>query len=308
MRSAHLYLASAMAMVGANVAVAKAASPFIPVFIFALLRFGVAVAVLLPLAWQEKGRALTQASAGEWRDMFFQAFYGTILYMFFLLYGVKYTSALNAGIITSTVPAIVAGLAVVMLGERFGVRRALALVLAVAGIAAVNTASAAPGEAPDPLLGNLLIGGAVISEGLFVIYAKRSAAQLPFYRMTLAINLIGLVMVAPFSLAAVIGFDIASVPPAIWLLPVFYSLTSSVIAMVFWYRGLAEVPASEAAIFTSTFPLAAVAVSLVFLGEKLQWAHGLGLVCVLTAIWIGARSGVSGQAPPLPTADAAGKP
>src|SRR5688572_7501540 len=99
MRIAHLYLASAMAMVGANVAVAKAASPFVPVFIFALMRFAVAIAVLVPLAWSEKGRTLADASRIEWRDMFLQAFFGMILYMFFLLYGVKYTSALNAGII-----------------------------------------------------------------------------------------------------------------------------------------------------------------------------------------------------------------
>jgi drug/metabolite transporter (DMT)-like permease len=301
MRLAHLYLASAMAMVGANVAVAKAASPYVPVFIFALIRFGVAVIVLVPLAWAEKGRALSQASRTEWRDMVLQALFGTILYMFFLLYGVKYTSALSAGIITSTVPAIVAALAVLMLGERFGSRRVAALALAVLGIAAVNTANAAPGVAPNPLLGNLLIAGAVISEGLFIIYAKRSAANLPLYRMTLAINLIGLVAVAPFSGAALMAFDWSSVPPPIWLLPVFYSLTSSVIAMVFWYRGLAEVPASEAAIFTSTFPISAVAVSLAFLGEELQWAHAFGLICVLTAIWLEAR----GNAAALLRVDAA---
>jgi drug/metabolite transporter (DMT)-like permease len=32
-------------------------------------------------------------------------------------------------------------------------------------------------------------------------------------------------------------------------------------------------------------------VSLVFLGEQLQWAHALGLICVLAAIWLGARGG-----------------
>jgi len=299
MRIAHLQLASAMALVGANVAVAKAASPYLPVFVFALIRFAVAAVVLLPLAWREKGRTLAEASLTEWRDVFLQTLFGTLLYMFFLLYGVKYTSALSAGIITSTVPVVVAGLAVVMLGERFGPGRVAALALAVLGVGAINTASAQPGVAPDPLLGNVLIAGAVISEGLFVIYAKRSAANLPIYRMALAINLIGLVMVAPFSMAVLMRFDVVSVPLWVWLLPAFYSLTSSVIALILWYRGLAVVPASEAAIFTSTFPLTAVAVSLAFLGEEPQWAHGFGLICVLTAIYLGARGGAKASAATL---------
>jgi drug/metabolite transporter (DMT)-like permease len=288
MRLAHLQLAAAMAMVGANVAVAKAASPFLPVFVFALVRFVVAVVVLAPLTWRESGPPLRGLPPREWRALFLQALFGVLLYMFFLLYGLKYTSAMSAGIITATVPAIVAGLAVLMLGERLGLRSVIALGLAVLGIAAVNTASAQPGSAPNPLLGNVLMAGAVISEGLFVIYAKRGSA-LPTYRMALAINLIGLVMIAPFAAVSLAQFDAAGVPLWVWTLPVFYSLTSSVIALVLWYRGLAVVPASEAAIFTSTFPLTAVAVSLVFLGEQLQWAHALGLICVLAAIWLGAR-------------------
>ena len=288
MKVAHLQLAGAMALVGANVAVAKAASPFVPVLVFALVRFVVASAVLAPIAWKEGGPSLVALPLREWRELFLQALFGVLLYMFFLLYGLKYTSATSAGIITSTVPAIVAGLAVLMLGERLSPRSILALGLAVLGIAAVNTASAQPGIAPNPLLGNLLMAGAVVSEGLFVIYAKRGSA-LPVYRMALAINLIGLVMVGPFAIASLASFDVAGVPLWVWALPIFYSLTSSVIALVLWYRGLAVVPASEAAIFTSTFPLTAVAMSLAFLGETLQWAHGLGLVYVLAAIYLGAR-------------------
>lgn len=288
MRLAHLQLAGAMALVGANVAVAKAASPFLPVFVFTLVRFVVAAVVLVPLAWREPGRPLARLTRAEWRELFLQALFGVLLYMLCLLYGLKYTSAMSAGIITSTVPAIVAGLAVVMLGERVSLRTALALGLAVLGIAAVNTASAQPGIAPNPLVGNMLMAIAVISEGLFVIYAKRTSA-LPVYRMALAINLIGLAMTAPFSAATLLSFDAAAVPLWVWLLPVFYSLTSSVIALILWYRGLAAIPASEAAIFTSTFPIAAVAVSLAVLGETLQWAHGLGLACVLAAIFLGAR-------------------
>jgi drug/metabolite transporter (DMT)-like permease len=209
--------------------------------------------------------------------------------MVFMLYGLQYTSAVTAGIITSTVPLGVALLALILLGERFGPLTGAALVLAMLGILAVNTASPAQDVAPWPLLGNALVGAAVIAESLFVIFARRMAASLAPCRMAMALNAIGLIMVAPFAIADLMVFSPSGVPWEIWLLPVFYALTSSVLALILWYRGLSVVPASKAAIFTSTFPISAVAVSIIFLGERLQWAHGVGLACVLAAIFIGTR-------------------
>jgi drug/metabolite transporter (DMT)-like permease len=287
MRIAHLQLAAAMALVGANIPVAKAAAPFIPVFIFALIRYGVSMAALAPFIAGEKGSRFRDLSRADLVNIFLQALCGGLLYMVLMLYGLRYTSALSAGIITSTVPVCVALLAVVLLGERFGARTALALMLAVLGILAVNTASPRADIAPAPLLGNALMAGAVIAESLFVIFAKRTATALAPYRMAFVINLMGLVLVAPLAALELAVFSPKGVGWSVWLLPVFYALTSSVIALLLWYRGLAAVPASEAAIFTSTFPLSALAVSIVFLGEEPQWAHAAGLVFVLAAIFLG---------------------
>lgn len=290
MQLAHLQLAGAMALVGINVAVAKLASPFLPVLIFMLVRFVVACGVLAPFAWREAGQRFADLTMRDWSNLFLQSLFGITLYTTFLLFGVKYTSAMATGIITATVPAAMAGLAVLMLGERIGTRNLAALGLAVVGIASVNTAGIQPGVAPNPLLGNLLIAGSVLCEGLFAIYAKRSSTQLPIYRMALAVNGIGFAMMAPFCAASVMQFDASAVPLWVWLLPIYYALTSSVIALVLWYRGMAVLPASEAAIFTSTFPVTTVAVALIFLGETPHWAHGLGLICVLSAIYLGAMS------------------
>jgi drug/metabolite transporter (DMT)-like permease len=289
MRLAYLQLAAAMALVGANIPVAKAAVPFIPVFIFSLIRYGVSVAVLAPFIAREPGGRFRDMSRSDWGYITLQALCGGLLYMVFMLYGLQYTSAMTAGIITSTVPLGVALLALILLGERFGPLTGAALVLAMFGILVVNTASPAQDIAPWPLLGNALVGAAVIAESLFVIFARRMAASLAPCRMAMALNAIGLVMVAPFAVSDLMDFSPSGVPLEIWLLPVFYALTSSALALILWYRGLSVVPASKAAIFTSTFPISAVAVAIIFLGEQLQWAHGIGLLCVLAAIFIGTR-------------------
>jgi drug/metabolite transporter (DMT)-like permease len=289
MRLAYLQLAAAMALVGANIPVAKAAVPFIPVFIFSLIRYGVSVAVLAPFIANEPGGRFRDMSRSDWGYITLQALCGGLLYMVFMLYGLQYTSAMTAGIITSTVPLGVALLALILLGERFGPLTGAALVLAMLGILVVNTASPAQDIAPWPLLGNALVGAAVVAESLFVIFARRMAASLAPCRMALALNAIGLIMVVPFAVRDLMDFSPSGVPLEIWLLPVFYALTSSALALILWYRGLSVVPASKAAIFTSTFPISAVAVAIIFLGEQLQWAHGIGLLCVLAAIFIGTR-------------------
>lgn len=294
MRLAYFQLAGAMALVGANIPLAKAAIPFIPVFIFSLIRYGVSVAVLAPFIRSEPGGRFRDLSRSDWGYITLQALCGGLLYMVFMLYGLHYTSAMTAGIITSTVPLGVALLAVILLRERLKPRTAVALLFAMLGILVVNTASPRPGTAPWPLLGNLLVGCAVIAESLFVIFARRMAASLAPCRMAFAINAIGMIMVAPFAASDLVTFSPASVPWTIWLLPVIYALTSSVLALILWYRGLLTVPASEAAIFTSTFPISALVVSVLFLGEQPQWVHAAGLACVLAAIFIGARRGPVG--------------
>jgi drug/metabolite transporter (DMT)-like permease len=290
MRLAYFQLAAAMAMVGANVAVAKATVPFIPVFIFSFVRFAVSVIAIAPFATGEPGVRFRDLTGRDWAYLVLQSLCGGLIYMVLMLFGLRYTSAMSAGIITSTVPACVALLAVLLLGERLGARKVAALALAVLGILMVNTASPRETVAPWPVLGNTLVAGAVIAEGLFVIFAKRTARINALYRMTLVFNVVGLVVITPFAAAEFADFDYARVPWAVWLLPVFYAITSSILALILWYRGLASVPASEAAIFTSTFPLSTLVVSILFLGEEPQWAHGLGLICVLSAIVLGARA------------------
>ena len=178
MRLAYLQLAAAMALVGANIPVAKAAIPFIPVFIFSLIRYGVSVAVLAPFIPHESGGRFSDLSRSDWGYITLQALCGGLLYMVFMLYGLQYTSAMTAGIITSTVPLCVALLALILLGERLGLLTGAALILAMLGILVVNTASPSLDVAPWPLLGNALVGTAVIAESLFVILARKMASSL----------------------------------------------------------------------------------------------------------------------------------
>jgi drug/metabolite transporter (DMT)-like permease len=103
---AYLQLALSMAFVGINIPVGKVIVAHVPVF-FSELRFLIALLILLPLL-RKRGEWKGTWRLNEGKTMFWQAYFGVFLFSVCMLYGVQYTSATSAGIITSTVPACIA--------------------------------------------------------------------------------------------------------------------------------------------------------------------------------------------------------
>jgi drug/metabolite transporter (DMT)-like permease len=157
--------------------------------------------------------------------------------------------------------------------------------LAVSGLVLVQATGARGGV--TTLVGNLLVGAAVLCEASFVVLGKRLAPPYQPLRLSLGANLVGLALSLPL-LAAAPPFDIASVAPGMWLLGTWYALSSSVICLWLWYRGLPHVETWLAGLATAAIPLTALAASALFLGETIGPARLAGAALVIAAIVVGA--------------------
>ena len=142
-------------------------------------------------------------------------------------------------------------------------------------------------EGSNPLLGNTLIFGAVLSEAIFAILARALSGKVLPFMMAAAMNLIGLLLFTPVALTEVGSIDWAGIPTGIWVLLLIYALTASVISFALWFSGAAAVPANRAGLFTGFLPVSAVLVGALFLGEQLTLAHAVGMACVLVGIALG---------------------
>ncbi|ALV56065.1 DMT family transporter [Burkholderia cenocepacia] len=282
-----LFLILSMLFVGSNVGIGKSIVAFVPVAILAALRFVIAIAVLWPLFSPVKMRAVKR---GEWLNLFLQAFFGTFMFTLLMLNGVQRTSAVAAGVITSTIPAIVALFAWLILREKPNGRALVSIALAIVGVVTINLANGSasghgtPGDASGSLTGNLLILGAVCCESIYVILSRRLTQTLAPIDICAYTHLFGLFLMLPLGATALWHFDYASVPAGTWALVVWYGLSASIFSFWLWMKGIRHVPGSLAGVFSAVLPIAAAAYGIAFLGERPTLAHGVALACVVAGI------------------------
>jgi drug/metabolite transporter (DMT)-like permease len=144
-------------------------------------------------------------------------------------------------------------------------------------------------DSAGSVVGDLLIFGAVVSEALYTIYAKKLAGKVEPLHATMWANIIALVLYLPLVLLTVRDFDLATMTLPLWALLVAYALMASVLSFWLWYRGTAIVPASKAGLFTALMPLTAVGLAIAALGEQPTIAHACGAVLLLGSLALAVR-------------------
>jgi len=290
-----LYLIAAMLLVGSNVGVGKSVVAFIPVPLFALLRFVIAMAVLWPLLRPAKIRLVRRA---EWANLFLQAFFGTFMFTLLMLNGVQRTSAVAAGVITSTIPAVVALFSWFFLKERPNGRALISIALAIAGVVVINIAQGTASASQDSsLLGNLMVLGAVCCESFYVILSRRLTQTLPAIEICAYTHFFGFLLMLPLGFSALVSFDYSSVSLSVWSLVLWYGLSASIFSFWLWMKGIRHVDGSLAVVFSGLLPIAAALYGIVFLGERPTVAHGVALACVVTGIVLASMKAKT--APPM---------
>jgi drug/metabolite transporter (DMT)-like permease len=287
-----------MTVVGVYVAFSKVILESVPVFVLAALRFGLAALMMLPWTFPKGGRALLR---GQMSTLFLLSFFGNFLFSICMLSGVARTSAAAAGLILSTLPAVVALFSVVLLRERMDLAGGLAIVLAVIGIGFLTVHETGIAEDFGRVAGNLLMVGAIACEAIFVVVGKRlTTAHLGPFQISAWMNLVGFVLMLPLGLAQARSFAFANVSPEVWGLVVLYAFAASVISPWLWLSGLKTVPANRAGVFTIALPIASAAIGVLFLNERLGIAHLVAFVCAFLGIILVTRAGFFKPAPRAP--------
>jgi drug/metabolite transporter (DMT)-like permease len=291
---AYASLGLSMSLVGSYVALSKPLVLVFPVFLLAWLRFGIGGVAMW--RWLKKPAEEPVTTPRTRRLLFLESFLGNFLFSICMLFGVSMTTAVAAGVVMSSIPAVVALLSWLFLKERIGRRSLAGIACAALGIGLFSlqkgdVAQAAAGTSvvgmDRALLGNLLVFAAVVCEAAYVVIGKRLTEGLGPKRISAIINLWGFALVTPLGLWSAWHFDFGAVALPIWGLLVFYGLAASVWTVWLWMTGLKTVPASQAGVFTVMLPISAAAIGVLFMGERLSGmqmlAFGIALLGLVLA-------------------------
>ncbi|GAA4276737.1 DMT family transporter [Aquimarina mytili] len=289
--SIYMQLFFAMAIAGSTIVISKLIVGKFPTFFGTTLTLIVAFIGITPAYIIKNKYQKVVPTKSEWKYLFAQAITGVVLFRMLSFYGLKMTSSIDAGIITSTTPAFIALIALFFLKERISKNMWIGIIFAMLGISMINVFSDMHNNdqlESQRVYGNLLIIFAVISEALFTIFRKKTQ-QIPAIHGSFHIIWIGLLFSVPFAFIDVDFTAVANYTMHDFLPIFYYGIFGSVISFFLWFNGVSKVSASIAGLFTGIMPVSAVILSFLLLDETIVWYHIVGIVLVLIGIFYGSK-------------------
>ncbi|WDP84754.1 MAG: DMT family transporter [Desulfobacter sp.] len=215
------------------------------------------------------------------------------LYFVFEANALVYTSASQAGMITTMMPLLTAFGAWLFLKEQISPRTCAGFALAVGGALWLSLASKASVHGPNPMLGNFLEFLAMVCATGYALSLKKLTSRYSPLFLTFIQGFAGAVFFFPalFLPGTTLPTQIDPVP----LAAIFY-LGSAVTlgAYGFYNFGVSRIPASQATAFINLIPVFCLIMSAIVLGERFTGVQYMASILVFSGIILSQdrRSGV----------------
>jgi drug/metabolite transporter (DMT)-like permease len=278
-----------------NALVGRALAGEVPPLALAFWRWAVALAILLPIGgpqlWAERAAARTR-----WRWLVFLGLLSVSTYNTLLYAALTTTTAVNATLVGSSMPVVIALLSGVWLRERLGALAIVGIAASLAGVLCV----VARGD-PAVLVGLRLRTGdalmllATVSWSIFSVALRRRPVPLaPLSLLTaqVALGLAGLLPVYLVEVAAVGGFPLTARAAAGIA---YVGVVPSVLAYYLWNRGIATLGPTIAGQYNNLLPVFTAALGVPLLGERLEPFHAAGFALIVVGIGLVSRETYRGR-------------
>ncbi len=259
-------------------------------FTFAFYRFILASSVLLTLNWLRMRRKRKKVKVRPIEKSDYLKIFGLgVLIIPFnqvaYLFGQSLTTASHGALLFATSPIWLFLAGLLLLNEKFVLRRVVGVILGIAGVVIILRGGAVELDGRH-LLGDLIILGAVLAWVFYTVLGKPLVLKYGAFRVTAYVLSCGSALYFPFGLYRALHFDYSSVPPLTWLCVLYMALAVSVISYVLWYWLLKHMETTRMAVFNNLQPVIASAVALVFLNEPFTLSLAIGGLVVITGVLI----------------------
>jgi len=220
----------------------------------------------------------------------YMGFFGVVMNQVCFTVGLRYTSVSHAAVLVGMGPIYTLLLAVLLKLETATWRKAIGMVIALAGIAVLASENGISAHSPS-VLGDAITMTGSIGFAMYVVLGKRLAGRYDPLTMTAFSHYAGALIVLPVAIHRAVTFGSLEHWRAIawsgWAAMLYMAIFSSAVAYVFYFWLLRYLEASQLSAFTYILPVVATVLGILCLGEKGSWAQVLGGALALSGVyWI----------------------
>lgn len=288
MNRPYLLLSLSSLLWAGNVVLGRFIAADFPPMALSFLRWGFACLIVLPFAWPHL-RAEWPVIRKHLPILTLLTLTGLAGYNAIAYLGLRYTEALNALLIQSSGPLIVALWSLVLLGVRLTWPQTIGIGISLLGVLTILTRG-------DPAAltsihlnkGDLIFTVALIIFGLYSVLAAKRPAIHPLAFMGFTSGYATVLLIP-----AVIAEAASGLTPSLTvnnaLTLAYVAIFPSILAYLFFNRGVELIGANRAAPFFHLIPVFGSVLAIVFLGERPHLFHVTGYALVLAGVAIAAR-------------------
>ena len=288
--AAELLLTVSSACWGGNIFLGRLVHAEVPPVGLSFWRWTLALLILLPFAWPRLKRDLPEIRR-HWKSLAMLAFFGMAAFHTALYLSVNYTTATNAALLVAICPLLVPVLSWALYREAITGRILLATLISLLGVAVVvlrgdlgqlRTLSFNKGD--------LIMLVAVFTWSMYTVLVKRRPASLHPQSLLVATMLMATVMLAPAYLWESAMVRTMPVTPSALFAVAYVVVFASLLAFLCFNRGIEVLGPNRGGLFLHLIPVFAALLALVFLGERLQAFHAVGIAAIAAGIALAATA------------------
>ncbi|MBP7527857.1 MAG: EamA family transporter [Syntrophorhabdaceae bacterium] len=214
---------------------------------------------------------------------------GIALYQFLFTFALKYTSAVNVGILINMSPIYGGFLSSLFGYEKFVKKRLLAIVTGFIGVYILMTKGDWASFMGGDVAGNVLALLASLSWALYTILSKpllekHSPLKVTAYSMAAGSILLGFFVPSFFDWGELARLSLTG-----WLIVIFSIIFSIVVAFFLWYRGVARIGASRTMIYQYCVPAFGAIAAYFVLSETLHFSQLIGGSIIFLSVYLARR-------------------
>ena len=255
---AYIQLISSLIIVGGATVVGKLLTNTLPIFLSNGLSLIIASFIYLFLLKINKIN-LSVITKKDYFILFLIAFFGIFLYRILFFYGLKFTSASEAGIISSTLPAVFGIISFILLKEKIKSKQIYGIIFSVIGILLINfNGEVAISGLFSRIFGNFLIFFSVIIGALFSILSKFLSKKVTPMMISSISTFFSTLLLFPLFVYDGIYFSFSLFNFTSLMLILYYGVFVSVISSLLWFDGLTVISMSTAGVLTSLIPITGI--------------------------------------------------